>query len=364
MAAAPSGAGAAAGAVEALLAWFDRFQRPLPWRESRDPYRIWVSEIMLQQTRVETVIPYYQRWLERFPDLPTLAQAPEEVVLQAWAGLGYYARARNFQRAAQEVCARYGGAVPADAAAFARLPGVGAYTTGAVMSMAFDQPLPAVDGNVLRVLARWLGLREDVTRAPVRRRIQSLVSRWVPEHRPGDFNQALMELGATVCLPRRPHCPACPLVSGCQAFAAGEQVLLPVKTGKAPPRVVPMVAGVVVAADRCLVTRRPSTGLLGGMWQFPGGEVPAGQEPAAALAHLLRHEPGVLVDVGLPLTQLEHAFSHLVWRLTAFQCSLAPGTRPPAERPGLRWVGCAELANLPLPKAFRLVAAAAGLAAS
>ena len=297
-----------------LLAWFQARARALPWRKDTDPYRVWVSEVMLQQTRVEAVIPYYLRWMERFPSVERLADAPEEEVMGAWAGLGYYSRARNLHRAARVVRERHGGVLPSDPEVLRALPGVGEYTVGAVGSIAFGLPLPAVDGNVRRVLAR-LGDEPDPSPALLRRWAGALVD---PE-RPGDFNQALMELGATVCTPRNPLCRECPVSIACRARAAGTQGERPVPRRKGAVRetswgVAVMVAGAGEEA-RVLLRRRPSNGLLGGMWEFPSEEV--GEEPGpggaleAALLAGAGLQGGLKGERGRPLAPVPHLFSHI-----------------------------------------------------
>jgi A/G-specific adenine glycosylase len=295
-----------------LLAWYDARARDLPWREDTDPYRVWVSEVMLQQTRVEAVIPYYLRWMERFPSVERLAAAPEEEVMGAWAGLGYYSRARNLHRAAREVRERHGGVLPSDPEALRALPGVGEYTVGAVGSIAFGLPLPAVDGNVRRVLAR-LGDEPDPTPAVLRRWAVALVD---PE-RPGDFNQALMELGATVCTPRNPLCGECPLYSMCRARAAGTQAERPVPRRKGAVRELSWGVAVLVAGSgeeaRVLLRRRPSSGLLGGMWEFPSEEVgeEGEQEAAWRAAGGYVGARGEGEGRGASLDPVPHLFSHI-----------------------------------------------------
>jgi A/G-specific adenine glycosylase len=219
-----------------LLGWYDIVKRKLPWRINRDPYRVWVSEIMLQQTRVDTVIPYYERFMKRFPTVQALAEAPEDDVLKHWEGLGYYSRARNLQTGAREVVDRYNGIVPDDAAAVASLKGVGPYTAGAIMSIAFNRPEPAVDGNVMRVLSRFWLLEDDIAKPAARVKIERLARSIIPEGRAGDFNQALMELGALVCTPKSPGCLTCPVMEHCAGRLAGREVELPIKTKAKPPR--------------------------------------------------------------------------------------------------------------------------------
>jgi A/G-specific adenine glycosylase len=292
----------------ALLGWFDRHRRALPWRETTDPYAIWVAEVMLQQTQVATVIPYYRRWMARFPDLASLADAAPEEVLRCWEGLGYYARARHLQAAARQVIAHHAGRLPADPAALARLAGIGPYTAGAIASIAFGLPVPAVDGNVRRVLMRLAAIEAATRSAEAERAVRARATELVQTPRPGDLNQALMELGATVCLARRPACGACPLAKGCAARRAGRQDELPRPARRRAPRTEHAQAYILRdATGRLLVARRPDRGLLGGLWEFPVLPADAGRPPPQALAAALAmdgrdlqtHEP------------IRHVFSHL-----------------------------------------------------
>jgi A/G-specific adenine glycosylase len=291
-----------------LLAWYDANARDLPWRRTRDPYRIWVSEIMLQQTRVETVIPYYGRWVERFPSVEALAAAPLERVLEVWTGLGYYSRARNLHRAAGTVRDEHAGRVPPDPVALRALPGVGEYTAGAISSIAFELPEPAVDGNVKRVLSRLLDLAEPTARA-YSQNARALID---PD-RPGDFNQAVMELGATVCRPRAPLCDECPLAQHCLAWARGTVSERPApRKRKTPPH---RRFGLAVLArndGRFLVRRRPEQGLLGGMLEFPNREYSAGEDPSGVAADELASLARWTGPMGTPeaLGTVEHAFTH------------------------------------------------------
>ena len=254
-----------------LLEHYDAHRRDLPWRENGEPYCVWVSEIMLQQTRIDTAIPYYLRWMERFPTVADLAEADEQSVLKAWEGLGYYSRARNLRRSALIVRERLGGVLPQDSQGLKTLPGIGEYTAGAIASIAYGQVVPAVDGNVRRVLSRLFDL-EDPTAASLRKRAGELLD---PD-RPGDWNQALMELGATVCTPRSPRCTVCPLTGECRALAEGTQELRP--ASKRRPRVRTVSYAVLVALNpdgELLLVRRPDDGLLGGLWEFPAVEIGA-----------------------------------------------------------------------------------------
>jgi len=304
-----------------LLRWYDRHRRDLPWRRTRDPYAIWLSETMLQQTRVETVIPYYERFLERFPSVRDLADAEPEDVTGLWAGLGYYSRARRLHAAARAVVEEHGGELPSDAEGLRRLPGVGRYTAGAVASIAFERPEPVVDGNVARVLCRWRGLREDVSGRAVQERLWEEAAALAAGARPGDLNQALMELGATVCTPKRPACPACPLRRSCDAHRRGDAEDLPRKARAAPPRRMEAVAAWLPRRGRVLAVRRPPQGLLGGLWELPGGALGEDEEPAAGVRRALREAVGLSVERAQPVGTVEHVFTHRRLRLHVFRCT-------------------------------------------
>lgn len=269
--------------VNALLEWFSANARDLPWRRTRDPYAIWLSEVMLQQTRVETVIPYFERFLSRYPDVGALASAELDDVLSMWSGLGYYRRARELHAAAKEVTTRYGGAIPSEAAVLRELSGIGAYTAGAISSIAFGRREPLVDGNVARVLARVEGVDDDVRSTEGSRAIWAAAARLVPIDAPGRFNEALMELGATVCTPRDPRCLICPLRKVCVAAATGRQTELPVLPTKKKVPVVPMVAAVVKHGKNVLFARRTEGGLFGGLWEPPMVEAGALDQALDAL---------------------------------------------------------------------------------
>jgi A/G-specific adenine glycosylase len=339
-----------------LLAWYDAHRRELPWREAggADPYRVWLSEVMLQQTRVETVRGYYGRWLERFPTLEALAEAPLDEVLKAWEGLGYYSRARNFHRAVREVADRYGGRVPDDPETFRALPGVGRYTAGAVMSIAFGQEAPLVDGNVRRVFARWTDEPD-----PAEAELWRLAEVLVPGERPGDLNQALMELGATVCTPRSPRCPECPVREWCAAFAAGTQNERPARrAAKALPHE-DVASAVVEHEGRLLLARRPVDVRLGGMWEFPGTVRRPGESTAAAAERGLREGPGVAVRAGAAIGTVEHTFSHLRHSYHVVRCTWVDGKPRPVGWDGWAWVTPEELERYALPVAQRKIAALA-----
>jgi A/G-specific adenine glycosylase len=342
----------------ALLRWYDVDRRDLPWRaahgEAPDPYRVWLSEVMLQQTRVETVRDYYRRWLERFPTLESLAEASLDEVLRAWEGLGYYSRARNFHRAVREVAERYGGRVPDEPEAFRALPGVGRYTAGAVMSIAFGREAPLVDGNVRRVFARWLDEPD-----PAESTLWSLAEALVPGERPGDLNQALMELGATVCTPRSPRCPTCPVREWCGAYATGTQEERPARRAAKPLPREDVATAVVEDAGRLLLVRRPVDARLGGMWEFPGTVRRPGERTAAAAERGLRAGLGVEVRAGEAVGVVEHTFSHLRAWYHAVRCEHTGGDPRALGWDAWAWVPPAELQRYALPVAQRKIAALA-----
>ncbi len=331
----------------ALLAWYRRQRRDLPWRRTRDPYAIWLSETMLQQTRVETVIPYYERFLERFPDVDALADADLDDVLGEWAGLGYYSRARNLHRAARVVSDEHGGALPQTCDALRELPGVGRYTAGAVASIAFDRPAPVVDGNVARVFARLLGIREDVRRSAVARRLWEEAEALVQGASPGDWNQALMELGATLCTPRAPRCGDCPVARHCDAHARGDAEALPVKSRTADPRPMQAVAALVMRRGRALAVRRPAEGLLGGLWDLPGAELARDERPAAGLRRALEERLGLAVDRPRRLGAVEHVFSHRRLELHVFRAEAPAGRVRRRVFDAHRWLAPDALRELP-----------------
>jgi A/G-specific adenine glycosylase len=344
--------------AQRLLSWYAKHARPLPWRGTADAYRVWVVEVMLQQTQVETVIPYYQRWLARFPDIDTLAAASEHDVLAAWEGLGYYSRARNLHRAARLIVQQHGGRLPASEAALRALPGIGAYTAAAVASIAFGIDAAVLDGNVKRVLARVFDVRADVKSAAGEKRLWALARSLVPPGRAGDYNQALMDLGATICLPRAPACGRCPVRGLCLARKHGLQLERPVASPRAPIPHRHMAACVVRKRGRVLIERRPPGGLLGGLWAFPAVPWAPGQSPDGALAEAVLSNYGLDVVV-LDSTPevLEHAFTHFKLRLHVFDGQWRSGklqrAAPGSQR---QWVPVACLHAYPMGKLDRRIA--------
>jgi len=342
--------------ADRLLAWYRLQPRDLPWRRTRDPYAVWVAEVMLQQTQVDTVIPYYERFLARFPTVEALAAAPLDDVLRLWAGLGYYARARHLHAAARRILAEHGGQVPADLETLLRLPGIGRSTAGALLSIAFNQDAPVLDGNVRRVLCRVFHITEDPGQPAVERRLWDLAASLVPPGRAGDYNQALMDLGATVCTPRAPRCPVCPVMMLCEAQKRGDPERLPVK---APRRELPrydVTAGVIWRDGRVLLAQRRPEGLLGGLWEFPGGKQEAGETLEDCLRRELREELGIEVEIGPQLMTLAHAYSHFRITLHVFTCRHTSGEPQAMGCAAWRWVAPDELASYAMAATDRQIA--------
>ncbi|MGW8322089.1 MAG: A/G-specific adenine glycosylase [Thermodesulfobacteriota bacterium] len=334
-----------------MLAWYRSSQRDLPWRRTTSSYRIWVSEVMLQQTQVDTVIPYYERFIRAFPSVRTLARASLQDVLGQWEGLGYYARARNLHKAAGIVLREHKGKVPGEERAFRGLPGVGEYTASAVMSIAFGHPLPVVDGNVARVLSRLFCLDGSL-----KREVHRLAGRVLATGDPGTWNQAMMELGATVCLPRTPLCSACPVSGLCGAYKNGKTGAYPVASVQRRPR--HEVAAVGLIHDRrgrILISRRPEKGLLGGLWEFPGGKVQQRESPSEAVVREVREELGIDIRVDRELCRVKHAYSHFRVTLHAFDCVRLRGRPRALGCVEWRWIRSSELKLFPFPRANRKI---------
>lgn len=329
-----------------LLTWYDRHGRTLPWRGIRDPYRTWVSETMLQQTRVETVLGYYARFVARFPTVADLADAPEDEVLKLWEGLGYYSRARNLHAGAKQVMSEFGGTIPHTADALLRLRGVGAYTAGAIASIAFGQRVAAVDGNVIRVVSRIRGIRENVGIPSVRRALEQEAAALVPAERPGDFNQAMMDLGATVCTPGTPSCERCPLSGACDAFAAGDADELPVLPQKNPPKVIEYAVCLIFSGGRVLMRQRTEA-LLHGLWVFPMAE---GTFTARTLPQAVHRLTYLTVRQVQDAGHARHVFTHRVWQMHLFTMSADEQADAPA---GYAFIPAEEMSALAIPSAMK-----------
>lgn len=303
-----------------LIYWYITAHRDLPWRQDRDPYKVWVSEVMLQQTRVDTVIPYFEHFIYRFPTIEALANADEEEVLKAWEGLGYYSRARQLQEGVREVAEKYDGKVPDNKEDISKLKSVGPYTAGAILSIAYGKAEPAVDGNVMRVLSRIFLIKDDITKAKTRKTFEQIVQSLIPENRASTFNQALMELGAMICTTKSPRCLLCPVQEHCRAQSEGIQESLPVKSRKKPPRIVPMAVAVLRDQEgRVLIHRRPNQGLLAGLWEFPGFEVSINDNHAEQLLQHLQQTYAVQAQLDSQLDNIHHVFTHLKWEMAVFE---------------------------------------------
>jgi A/G-specific adenine glycosylase len=336
---------------DALLRWWDADHADLPWRQSKDPYTIWVSEIMLQQTQIATVIPYFERWLARFPTVQALAEAPLDDVLKLWEGLGYYSRARNLHAAAQAVVRDWNGRLPPTAADLMTLKGIGRYTAGAIASIAFNEPAPVLDGNVIRVLSRLTDLPDDVTQTNTKNGLWQLAEKLVPNDRPGDFNQALMELGQQICLPAKPMCLLCPLSAHCLARQRGTQLERPVRPPRQRTPHYGVVAGIIWDKDaevgdpqaKFLIAQRPFDGLLGGLWEFPGGKLEDGETLPQALVREIDEELAMQIEVGAFVTKIKHAYTHFRITLHAFHARHLSGTPQHLGVADHAWVTLADL---------------------
>lgn len=333
-----------------LMEWFDATQRPLPWRATRHPYQTWVSEVMLQQTRVDQVLPYLERFMSRFPDVGTLAAADIDRVLEVWEGLGYYARARNLHASAS-IVAESG--FPTTSAAWRELPGVGEYTAAAVASILHDEPIAAIDGNVNRVVARLFSISETYGTAAFRRLVRHNASALLDVDRPGDFNEAMMDLGATVCTPRTPACEACPLSATCQAFQTNMADAFPIRK---PRKATPLIHEIVAIATRdgadVLLRRRPEDGLLGGLWELPGIPVDD-SEPETALVKHVKAGSGVKLQLGNTVASVRHAYSHFRVSVTAYAARPVENSRRALLPDDWQWLPVGDLTTVGMPRAHR-----------
>ncbi|MCB0061580.1 MAG: A/G-specific adenine glycosylase [Caldilineaceae bacterium] len=356
--------------VQRLVAWHDAHQRDLPWRMApagqRNPYAVWVSEIMLQQTRVEAVIDYYNRWMSRFPTLDALAAADQQDVLKQWEGLGYYARARNLHKAAQQLVAECGGEMPSERKTVLSLPGIGEYTVGAILSLAFNQPEPILDGNVKRVLSRLADIDRPINETATLKLLwqlaRDLVESATPDHA-GACNEAIMELGALLCTPTNPRCLICPVQELCAAAAKGTQYERPVLPPKKQTPHYDVAAGVIWQGEpyqsKLLIAQRPPDGMLGGLWEFPGGKLEAEDENlAACLRREIEEELAMEIVVGEQLTTVKHAYTHFRITLYAFHARHVIGEPQALGVADWRWVSQDELDAFPFPVTDQKIIAA------
>lgn len=338
----------------ALLDWFDVNQREMPWRSNPQPYYTWVSEVMLQQTQVDTVIPYFHRFVSKFPTVNDLAKAPIDDVLKLWEGLGYYSRARNLHKAAQEVV-HLGGHLPQTYEALQTLSGIGPYAAAAIASIAFGVPVPVVDGNVLRVFSRFWGIFEDIRMPKVRLLLFQRLTPYIQDVKPGDFNQAIMELGALVCSPKKPNCSVCPLQKDCLAYNTSQVDLLPYKSkGKAVPHYT-IVVGVVFKEGKVLIAKRKADQMLGGLWEFPGGKQEPNESLEQTVMREIYEETGLRIHVQNQLCVVKHAYSHFKITLHAYRCSYVSGIPKPKSSDGLEWVAVSDLSEYAFPMANKKV---------
>lgn len=332
-----------------LLHWFHDQKRSLPWREDQDPYKVWVSEIMLQQTKVDTVIPYFNRFIEKFPTVEKLAEAEEQDVLKAWEGLGYYSRAKNLQYAVREVAETYNGQVPNNAKQLSALKGVGPYTTGAILSIAYGVPEPAVDGNVMRVLSRILMIEDDIAKASTRRIFERAVRELISHEDPSGFNQGLMELGALACTPKSPACMLCPVQSHCQAFDQGTQLLYPVKTkAKKQKKLAYFTCVLQNKQGEFFIEQRPNEGLLANMWQFP--MVLKQDVDEEHLEAWVEEKFQVSIKEKEKLPGIKHVFSHVIWDLDVRMFQIESEDDSNVERSMLK---LDDLSAYPFPVPFQ-----------
>lgn len=339
-----------------LLAWYHQNARQLPWRDHPDPYVIWVSEIMLQQTRVETVIPYFKNWMARFPSIASLATAPQQEVLNLWEGLGYYSRARNLHKAAQVVVEQLNGCLPEEVSQLTKLPGIGRYTAGAIASIAFGRDEPALDGNIRRVLSRVFNVVAPASSPEGEKQLWALARENLPPGQAGDYNQAMMDLGASRCTPTAPDCLNCPVSSVCQAYSLGIQEARPVTTPKPKIPHYTVTAAIIQHDDYVMIVQRPPKGLLGGLWEFPGGKQEPGEDLSACLQREIFEELHLKIQVGEPFGVYRHAFTHFRVTLHAFLCTSNGDAPQLKEHTDLRWVRPLALSNYPMGKIDRQIA--------
>ena len=331
-----------------LLDWYRMYQRDLPWRNTQDPYKIWLSEIMLQQTQVDTVIPYYSKWLKKYPCLTDVAKAKEEDLLKMWEGLGYYNRCRNFKKACNIVLTDYAGTVPSDFNDFIKMAGVGSYIASAVLSIAHDKPHPALDGNIMRVMARFLK-KKTVSRYN-KKVIHNHIRKWMNYGSPGDINQALMDIGSQICKPNQAHCYKCPLENSCSAAQTHSPESYPTPKLYKPIPHYDVVTGVIWNHEKFLILQRKEKNHLGGLWEFPGGKIKNGESHRIALAREIKEECGLKVNIQAKIGSIKHVYSHFSIKMTSYHCVSKNNTILKTTQPYM-WIKPTQIKDLPFPKA-------------
>ncbi len=327
-----------------ILAWYDGFKRDLPWRKSNLPYEIWISEVMLQQTQVKTVLEYYHKFLAAFPDMKTLAESDLDRVLKVWEGMGYYARARNLHRAARHIMKHLGGKMPNTFETLQAIPGIGPYTAAAIASIAFNEPVAVVDGNVARVLSRLFLIKQNPKQPEAQKQLNQHAQALIDEHRPGEFNQAMMELGSMLCTPRKPRCLLCPVSRFCRALHELEDpAVLPAKKPKKELPHYPIAVGVIWDDGHIFIDRRQEDGLLGGLWEFPGGKIEEGELPEETVRREIKEELNLDVEVGDYFMEVRHAYTHFKITLLVYHCMYKGGEPVLNAATDWRWVKPEEL---------------------
>jgi len=351
---------------ESLLNWYGAVKRDLPWRKTQDPYKIWISEVMLQQTLVETVKGYYKRFLETFPTVQDLAESEDELLMKMWEGLGYYSRARNLKRAARMIVEEHDGIMPNNLSQIRKLPGIGPYTAGAVLSIAYGKAVPAVDGNVIRVYSRLFKIEGAVDTTPIKKVIDEIACAYVDQSDPSSYNQSLMELGATICIPKNPRCLACPVTEYCKAYAEGIQKELPKKSPKKPKKEVDLIAALIKKDDEFLILKRPPEGLLPDLWSFPSIEIENGgvslEREIDLCLEKFSEELGQEVVFKEKLGTATHIFTHIKWSIKVLEFEWFSGMLP--DFPEMKWILESDIESYAFPTAYKKAIKAGGLTQS
>jgi A/G-specific adenine glycosylase len=341
---------------EKLLTWYEKNKRDLPWRRTSDPYKIWISEVMLQQTQVEQASPYYERFLKAYPDIQSLAKAPLDDILKVCEGMGYYARARNIKNAVDVLVKEHNGQIPRTHDELIKIPGIGPYTAAAIASIAFNENFPVVDGNVMRVLARVVKIEEPPKKKGVKSKFVQAARSLMPEGKAGDFNQAMMELGALICTPQRPKCPLCPINFFCLAYQTmPDPSVLPVRGPVKDKPHYDIAVGIVWRKGKILIDRRPTEGLLGGLWEFPGGKQESGETLEQCLEREILDELNIKIRVQGPFLTVPHAYTHFKVTLHSFQCQHIEGEPRPKKANDWKWVDPLNLRKYAFPKSNKVI---------